>query len=232
MTLEQYNELTGLTVSSSNEARVNAIINRTQMILEDMLGLTLDPELINDNFYIESGKTSTDCPCGEINEDNLQDADAIVNAYRIFPYNRDDKYLSIDPSTAIHAVKLVRGNITVKTLETDDYRPQHKNGIIKYLEQCQCWCGCWGNCGCDCVELAVDADWLWDEGDVPTDLLHVWADMVTYYSDDKNNIKSQTLGSHSYTKFDKEAPQNEAHNIAVIKKYAGPLGSIRTTVTI
>lgn len=227
MTLEQYKELTGLAVSSTNEVRVNAAIERTQMILEDMLGYTLDTDLTNDNFYNELGKTQSECPCPltEAQLENLDSPDTITTAYRVFNYNKHDVYLPIDPCTAIHKVKLVNGRVTYRTLPVEEYRLHaQRGGIVKYLQQLDCYCRY--VTGCSDLQLAVDADWLWESFDaIPVDLKHVWVEMVTYYADDKSNIKSETLGPHSYTKFDKTRPEIEEYNLAVIKKYAGAWGS-------
>lgn len=229
MDLATYQTLTGIVVPSQRQAIVTAMITRTRRILEDMLGFTLDPTIAHANEYTESGKTQSDCPCPEV-APTLDPADAVVTAYRLFKYYPGDKYISIDPATTINAVKLVNGTITYKTLETSEYRVQVDRGITKYLEQIRCWISC---TDCEYVQLAVDADWLWnDENNIPTDLKYVWADMVTYYSDPKKDVRSETLGPHSYSKYDRESPEYQAQNISIIKRYAGPHGSVRKTVTI
>ena len=50
--------------------------------------------------------------------------------------------------------------------------------------------------------------------------------MATYYSDPNSNIRSESIDTHSYTKFSDIAPENESFNLAVLKKYAGPYGSV------
>jgi hypothetical protein len=230
MTIAQYQTLTGITVPASQVAYVEAQIRRTQRILEEMLGYTLDETLVDENQYTETGKTSSECPCPQ-SVGTLLAPDAVVYAYRLFPYNAKDTFLSIDPATVIHKVKLVKDSVTYRTLDADEYRGQVNRGLIKYLEQIECWCSC--NCDCDGMQLAVDADWVWaDEDDIPEALLDVWADMVTTYSDPKDGIKSETLGSHSYTRFDQEKPEYQSHNLSVIKRFAGPLGSVKRTPTI
>ena len=230
MTIAEYETLTGINVPSSSEAFVLAQLNKSQRILESMLGFTLDPTKVNTNQYTEIGKTQSDCPCPS--DSLVLDApDAIINAYRLFSYNSKDQFLSIDPATAIHKVKLVKDGVTYLTLDADEYRGEYKNGLIKYLEQIRCWCNC--QCLCKYVQLAVDADWVWPTGsNIPSDLLDILAEMGTYYSDNKNNIKSETLGSHSYTKFDNDKPEYTTENLAIIKKYAGPNGSVYRTITI
>lgn len=241
MTLEEYQTLTGVTVPSSQTAKVTATIARTQSMLETLLGFTLNSETVTTNIYNELGKTSQECLCPSVNLENLQAPDAVVGAYRLFRYNDLDKYFHIDPFSKIHKVKLVfvrdgdnPNGVTLKTFDWDEIRLQiGREGFSKYLElslvqkyieyciDCLCKCNC-----ADCVQLAVDADWLWPE-DLPNDLQYVWADMITYYSDDKKKeIKSESIDTHSYTRFDKTPPESEPHNLAVLKKYAGPFGSV------
>ena len=224
MDISKYIELTGIT--PSNETLTLAQIGHTQRILENLLGYTLESDNRLDNEYTEIGKTKTDCPCPDIDMDNLDDPDDVEYAYRLFPYNKSDDYLSIDPATAVHKVKLVNEGVTFKTLEDYEYRAELKKGLIKYLEQYDCWCKCLTDCYC--VQLAVDANWAV----VGDDLNYVWADMVTFYSDLKKDIKSQTLGTHRYDKFDNTPPERTKSNTAILMKYAGPNGSFRVNPTI
>lgn len=231
MTLNEYQTLTGITVSSSDTAKVTAMIAKTQSILETLLGFTLDPSDVTTNFYNELGKSQQECVCPSVDLENLQDPDAVVGAYRLYRYNELDKYFHVDPFSRVHKVKLVYikegtgdNGITLKTFDWDDIRINYgREGFAKYIEHCtDCLCSC--DCS-DCVQLAVDADWLWT-GSIPTDLQYVWADMITFYSDDKKHeIKSESIDTHSYTRFDNKPPETEPHNLAVIKRYAGPYGS-------
>jgi hypothetical protein len=242
MTLGEYETITGTTVPAGDVDRVTAQIARTQRILETMLGYTLDSTLVDENQYDEIGKTATDCPCPDVDIEDLDPADAVVGSYRLYSYNRHDSFLAIDPATAIYAVKLVKDGITFKTLDTDEYRANLKHGFIKYLQRCEeCnWCTC--TTECYCVQLAVDGTWLWGEDDtIPSDLLDVWASFVTYYSDAKKDIQSERLGSHSYSKFYDNSknqpmplgkPEIDQYNLSVLTKYAGPLGSLHRTITI
>lgn len=237
MTIAEYITLTGLTVT--NEDLTEAQILRSRRILEDMLGYTLDPEAVEDNHYTEIGKTSQECPCPDVDMDSLQDPDAVVGAYRLFNYNRKEKTISIDPASEIHKVKLVKDGVTFRTFEADEYRKHFKHGFIKYIEECEdcCWCTC--DLGCYCTQLAVDADWLWPD-DLPFDLQLVWADLVTWFSDPKSGIKSETLGPHSYTKFSgnqgegfhQSFPQDLSYNMSIIQKYVGANGSARRILTV
>jgi hypothetical protein len=231
MTLAEYKSITGLTVATADETRVTAQITRVQRILEDILGYTLTAASVNTNQYVEIGKTADECPCPDVDMDTLKAPDAVVKAYRLFNYNRKDKMISIDPNSKVHKVKLVKDGVTFKTFETDEYRLHYKHNFIKYIEECDncCWCSCVYDCYC--TQLAIDADWLWT-ATLPNDLLQVFADMVTYYADLQNNIKSETLGSHSYTKFDKSLPQMESYNWKILQKYIGANGSGRRISTV
>lgn len=231
MDIAKYEELTGITVPASQQTYVTAIIRRTQRVLENLLGFTLDPDLYDQNQYTELGKTTSECPCPAEDMD-LDPADPVIFAYRLYPYNEKDKFLSIDPATEIHAVKLVKDGVTYRTIEPHEYRGQVKQGLIKFLEQIKCFCSFSCECSCSQMQLAVDATWVWAEDEIPEDLLDIWADMVTAYSDPKYDIKSETLGPHSYTRFDNTYPEQDPDNLAVIKKYAGPLGSVKRTITL
>lgn len=233
MTLAKYQELTGTTVSAADTAKVTATLNRVQRMLETMLGFTLDPTLVNQNLYTETGKTPTDwCPCPNVEMGNLLPPDPVVFAYRLYPYNRLDKFLSVDPFSAVHAVKLVKDGVTLRTFLPEEFRVDiGRDGWAKFFELCRT-CRCTPTCT-NCAQLAVDATWLWDdEDDIPDDLLYVWADMVTFYGNENFGVKSQTLGTHSYTLFDNVAPQDKSENIAVLMRYAGPFGSLARTVTL
>lgn len=230
MDVQQYIELTGVSVATNRQQFVYSQIQYTQAILEDLLGYTLNPELVEDNEYTETGKLDDTCPCacGDVDEESLEDPDPVIFAYRLYTYHSRDKYLAMDPCTSVHAVKLVKDGVTYRTLDSDEYRVDYKRGIVKFVEQCDIWCRC--RLDCDCVQLAVDADWLWPEDEdgnatFPADLLNIWAQMVTYYSDLKRDVRSETLGPHSYTRFDRQKPEELSANFNIIKRYAGPNGT-------
>lgn len=201
-------------------------------MLEIMLGFTLNSNNVQTNNYIELGKAINECSCPNVDTQSLLPADEIVGAYRIYNYNKKDKFYHIDPAANIYTVKLIcmkqsegdpePSGVTMKTFDINAIRLHTNNhGFINYIERCtNCLCEC------DCVQLAVDADWLWEDDDMPLDLKYLWVDMINFYSDTKNNIKSESIDSHSYTKGDTKAPETEAHNIAILKKYAGPKGSV------
>lgn len=233
MNIAKYEELTGTTVPDSDVARVTAQLARTQSMLETMLGYTLDPDLTNTNLYNELGKTQLECACPNVDTENLDPPDPVVGAYRLFNYNTLDKFIQVDPFIQINKVKLVYlrpgsgdNGVTMKTFDSDEVRiHQGRDSWSKYLERClNCFCVC--DCN-NCVQLAVDAEWGWDEPeDIPDEILYVQAEMARWYSDVKKDIRSQSIDSHSYTKFDRSAPESEPYNLSVIKRYAGPNGSV------
>lgn len=230
MTLAEYQTLTGITVPANQVAVITATLARATSMLETMLGYTLNPELRNTNFYNELGKTQNDCSCPPVDTETLLPADAVVNGYRLFDYNELDTYLWVDPYLTINKVKLVfikqgagTTGVTLKTFSVDQIRIHKGLGNLnKYLEKCnECFCSC--DCT-GCVQLAVDADWQFVT--LPTDLQYVLVDMVGYYSNPKYKVKSESIDTHSYTLFDNTAPELEPNNLSVIKKYAGPNGSV------
>lgn len=235
MNPEEYTDLTGLPVSSSRQNLVTAQTKRCQAMLENLLGFTLDKDKVTQNLYIEQGKTTTELSCPSVDTGNLLPADPVIGAYRQYHFNDKDQFVAIDPFSAINKVKLVHGNVTVYTFATNFYRPEvGRDGLAKYLELTPLWYRyfdvlwfqrAWPFCACGVRwQLAVDADWLWDDAHpIPDDLRYVWADMVTYYANTKRELKSQTVGAHSYTQA-LTIPQERPENLAVIKRYAGPYG--------
>jgi len=232
MTLEEYEAIAGGTVPASQVESVTAQIARTKRILETLLGYTLTPdsgegeELSQPrvtHIYNETGQTvQSDCSCSDIEIQDLLPPDEVIYAYRLYQYNDKDRYLFVDPFTSLNSVKLVRDGITYKTFDEDDVRADFDNkGIAKYIELCE---GCLCELACDksCVQLAVDADWCFSV--LPEDLLQVWADMITFYSDSDWNVRSQTVLGHSYTKANNQPPEEYAYNKKVINNYVGPYG--------
>lgn len=235
MDIDLYQELTGTTVDADNIALTTAQIRKTRSILESMLGYSLEKKKASENFYEEAGKAKIECPfrglISDIDDLELDPADEVQGSYRLFPYNRHDEYFEIDPFTKVYAVKLVylkigeddTNGITHKTFDSGKIRVQKRGNISKFIQRCkECFCTC--DCD-DCVQLAVDADWI-NESCLPEELLYVWADMVDYYSDPKNDVVAETLGTHSYRKEAGKAPEKMEENIKIIQKYAGPNGTV------
>lgn len=207
MNINTYQQLSGITVSTANAELIEGQIVKSQALLEELLGFSLDPDQRLVNHL--TGVTPT-------------------YAFRYFDLRHEDVYLTIDPATAVQEIRIVRGTETVRTLEATDYRLHHKNGFIRHIERVG------GFCDPNYLkalpvfsQLAVDADWMFET--LPTDLLVVWAEMVADYTDLNRNIKSQTLGPHSYTKFERKDIA-DTHR-SVLTKYAGANGSINKLPT-
>lgn len=240
MDIETYQELTGSVVDADDVVAVTAQIRRTRNILESMLGYSLVKKKAAINQYEEKGKATVDCifrgTIWDVDDLQLSDPDDVEGSYRLFSYNKADQFLSVDPFVKLYKVKLVfvklgdePNGITHKTFDDGKIRVHRDGQITKYIERCkECLCTCYCD---DCVQLAVDADWL-NEECLPEDLLYVWADAITYEVDSKRDIKSETLGTHSYTKFDRGNPILMDQSILIIKRYSGPNGSLNNTITV
>lgn len=229
MDLTLYQELTGKTVPASQETYYKAVLLRVRRKLETILGWSFTPQAL----YTEKGKTQRECVCPDIPQ-TLSDPDEVKGIIKVFPYNSKDRYLHVDPYNDVYAVKLVRvlenrEFVTYKTFElfTKQYEAQ---GIGKYIEKCQ---NCFCDCDCkNCIQLAVDADWIDVDDPLPDDLLYLWCDMVDYYGDPTHDIKSESVDGHSWSKGDVKAPEESAEAILLLKKYAGPFGTITHIPTV
>lgn len=226
MDVKKYTTLTGKAVPETDVPSYNAAIRRTRAVLETLLGFTLKPE----NLYNELGKAQTECACPKVDTSTLLPPDEAQGTYKLFTYNNLDRFYHVDPFKELYAVKLVYIDhdaefVTVKTLDNAK-GIFGRDGIAKYIEKCNdCQC----DCECDgCVQLAVDADWL---DCYPDDILYLWADMVDYQLDCTKNLKSESIEGHSWSKADTRAPHDLPHNVLLLKKYAGPYGSVAVMPT-
>ena len=228
MDIKKYTQLTGKTVSSSEEATFNAMIRRSKAMLETQLGFTLNPS----NLYNELGKAENECACPKVDTSTLLPPDEEQGVTKLFTYNKDDRFFHVDPFREVYSVKLVYVDhdnefVTMKTL--DNVKPQYgRDGIGKYIENCM---NCQCECGCDgCVQLAVDADWL---DCYPDDILYLWADMIDYQIDCKKGLKSESIEGHSWSRTNEAtmSPEVLPHNVLLLKRYAGPYGSVAVMPT-
>lgn len=252
MNLDKYTELTGITVASANEAKVTATIKRTQKQLESILGFTLSPK----NLYTELGKVQFEgyLPIIEdvtnLDDLELQDADDEIGTYKLFPYNESDQYLHVDPFNNLYKVKLVmplpEGDF-ITIVDLDNVVAHYgRDNIGKYIERhyewftwewYRTWRWSWGAYADRGFMLAVDADWI---DCFPDELMYLWADMVTYYSDSgyslMGNIKSESVDGHSWSvgtsgggSSGDTAPESNLMNKQLLQRYAGPFGSSAST---
>lgn len=209
---QKYTELTGFSINTNNQARIYAAIEKVQYILEDLLGYTLNEDERTTN-YIPSLTPTT--------------------AYRLFPVRFNDVNHHIDPATAITTIKLMKNGAVEDTIESTEYTAINDRGFYKYfvINQALTLNRVWYPfkkiivCADDYYEWGVDAIWC-HATDLPNSLMSVFADMVTFYARTNKEIKSETLGSHSYTKFDQKAPEEIEMNRKIITRFAGPKGSI------
>lgn len=219
MDLDKYKELVPDTTLT--DAQINAAIVKTQAMLEELLGFTLTTSDVNDNEYPDLVPT---------------------RAYRILPINKKDEAHRIDPCTEIYHIYLLLEDGTTELVNPDYYQAIADRGVISYISfNTGLWNGSTITLPCNCVlycnhvSLLVDANWLWQSAnDVPAGFYLVWADMITFYANPKEDIKSETLGSHSYTKFDRsdDLPEQDPFNASIIRRYAGPRGSAIPTLTV
>lgn len=231
MDIRKYTELTGITVPTSQEAKVKAAIRRTRSRLESMLGYSLKPKYI----YTEKGKVQYE---GFIPVDDfsvLLPADEEQGVYKLFPYNEKDQFFHIDPFKNIYHVKLVVPQndgefITITDLD-NVVAKYDQGGIGKYIERhwewfTWYWYRTWRvryAAQASGLQLAVDADWVDCYSD---DVMYLWADMVTYEVSPNSNIKSESVDGHSWSFADTSSPIAKSDNLQLLRRYAGPNGSV------
>lgn len=241
MNLEKYKELTGLTVATSQEARVKATIRRTKNQLETLLGFSLNPK----NLYTEKGKVSFEGTVPTLDDlDNLLEPDEEQGSgIKLFPYKETDEYLHVDPFTNIYHVKLVtplNDSEFVTVLDLDEAVADYgRDGIGKYIKRQGYWFRwswyAWALEYREGLMVAVDADWI---DCYPDDLLYLWADMVQYYGNPNysvmGSLKSEAVTGHSWSRGNAGggnqgdiAPESLPSSKLLLARYAGPFGAVK-----
>lgn len=240
MDLTKYKALTGTTVPASKEAMVTANIRRTKARLETLLGFTLKPK----NLYTEKGKARFEGVLPIEDYTSLLPPDEEVGTYKLFDYNEKDKFFHVDPFTDVYRVKLVlptTGGEFITIQELENVVPQfERDGIGKYIERNDDWFNwywyrtwtfrdTWRD-DSGGLQLAVEADWI---DCYPDDLMYLWADMVEYRSDRSFGLASESVDGHSWskTKESQTSPETVKENITLLRRYAGPYGSINRNPT-
>lgn len=231
MDIRKYTELTGISVPTSQEAKIKAAIRRTRSQLETMLGYSLKPK----NFYTETGKVRYEGFIPVDDFGNLLPADEEQGVYKLFPYNEKDRFFHIDPFKNIYHVKLVvprnDGEFVTITDLDNVVAKYDQGGIGKYIERhwdwftwqwYRTWAVRWA-AQADGLQLAVDGDWV---DCYPDDILYLWADMVEHQSNPSSNIKSESVDGHSWSFADTSSPLAKTDNIQLLRRYAGPHGSV------
>ncbi len=222
----EYEDLTGISLAESQLGRFNAILAVAVAQLEELLGWPLSPNSWDDQ-YAEIGKSKSNLSCPNADAE-LDPPDVPIGTTRLFTLYPGEPYMAIDPATEIHSVKWIRGNITCIDYDESAYIPKYGNGNPSTVR----WIGI-RKLMCDCIrmkeprEFAVDADWAYQdedgEPDLPIELKAVLVDMIKEELDPRSDIKSESVVSHSYTKFDRVLAEDKHAN--TIKKFAGPHGT-------
>jgi hypothetical protein len=205
MTISDYETLTGTTVPTAQEPLYTAIIAKTKLMLEMILGYTLDPVTLAETRY--------------------------------YDLNVNDPYILLDPYKTITSIEIMKGAEVVDTLVLgDDYSTYTKNGISKYIQLITCMNLQLPRYPFLCCNKPTDyrlkVVGIFEFATVPQDISMIWADMITYYVDPNRDLKSQTLGSHSYTRGNMTPPEQDKANTQVTMKYAGSNGMISYTRVI
>lgn len=245
MTIQDYQALTGVTVSDEDTNRVKAVIRRCEAKLGGLLGYSLSKQ----KTWTELGKVQFDghvpfpsLPVSDDVKDNLLPADESTGDYQLFNFDELDKHLKINPAKEVYRAKLVLPVsedefITITDLE--NVTPYLNGaGLVTAITRYHTWfTWAWYSAltlprraG---LMLAVEADYvnLCDLNEYE-DIAYLLSDMVTYYSDPNYSllgvVKSETVDSHSYSRAstgqtpDSMAPEGQASAKQIIAKYAGP----------
>lgn len=245
MTIAEYQDLTGTTVSETEESRITAIIRRSESKLETLLGYSLSKQ----KQWTELGKVQFDglvpfpsLPVSDEVLDNLLPADDQNGDIQLFSFDERDTYLRINPAKEVYRAKLVlpiNSDEFITIADLDNVVPYlNQAGIVTALTRYSAWFTwtwwnslIWGERAK--LMLAVEAEYV-NVCDVNkySDLAYLLADMVTYYSDPNysimGNIRSESIDSHSYSRAstgkdpDSAAPEGQSSSKKIIEKYAGP----------
>lgn len=243
MNLEKYQELTGITVPSSQEDKVKATIRRTKSQLETLLGFSLKPK----NLYTEKGKVQFEgyLPIDDLTA--LLPPDDEEGIYKLFPYNDKDKFFHVDPFKNVYKVKLVvpaNDGEFITVTDFDNVVSQYqRDGIGKFIQRhyewfTWSWYSVWSlrfsGDSPTALQMAVEADWL---DCYPDDIMYLWADMITYYSDSdysvSGKLRSESVDGHSWSRGNAGggekgdlSPEHTSSATQLLSRYAGPYGAI------
>ena len=252
MTIAEYQELTGITVSTADEPRVKAAIRKAEVKLGSLLGYSLSRQ----QTWTELGKVQFNglvpfpsLPVSEDTLDNLSAPDEQTGNIQLFNFDELDKHIRINPAKQIHRAKIVlpvnRDEfITIYDLENATPYLNSASLVVAISRYSTWYTWTWWNsllwADRQNLMIAVDADYVnvCDANKYP-ELSYLLADMVTYYADPSyslmGNIRSESIDSHSYSRAstgstpDSAAPEGQASSKMIIEKYAGP-GAFRKLV--
>lgn len=252
MTIAEYQELTGITVSDADTARVNAAIRKAETKLGTLLGYSLSKQ----KDWIELGKVQYDglvpfpsLPVSDEVIENLTDPDEQYGEIQLFNFNELDKHLRINPAKEVYQAKIVlpiNSDEFITIYDLENLSPYlNSAGLVTALTRFSNWfTWTWWNSllytDRQNLQLAVDAYYIdvCDANRYP-ELAYLLTDMITYYADPSysvmGNIRSESIDSHSYSRAstgstsDSAAPEGQPSSKKIIEKYAGP-GAFRSLV--
>lgn len=259
MTIAEYQELTGTTVSTADTPRVTAMLRKAETKLETLLGYSLSKQ----KKWTELGKVRLDglipFPSLPVHDDvlnNLQPSDDELGDTELFNFDSLNTHFRINPAKEVYRAKIVlpvSQNEFITLYQLDNATPYLNHvGLVTALTRYYDWFtwGWWSSLvGLEknALMLAVEAKYVnvCDAKNYP-DLAYLLADMATYYSDPNysimGNIRSESIDSHSYSRssivaktttgstYDDYAPEGQPSAKLVIERYAGP-AAFRKRVT-
>ncbi len=245
MTIAEYQELTGVTVSDSDTAKMNAVLRRSQTRLETLLGYSLSKQ----KKWTEQGKVRFDgllpfpsLPVSDIILSRLVEPDVTEGDIQLFNFDELDMHFRINPAKQVYRAKLVipvSNDEFITVAELTHSTPYlNEAGLVTAITRSPYWFNwTWWPTVLTSdkrnLMLAIEGDFVnvCDANKYP-DLAYLLADMVTYYSDPTysimGNIRSESIDSHSYSRAstganpDLAAPEGQSSSRKVIEKYAGP----------
>lgn len=245
MTIAEYQDLTGTTVSDADAPRMKAIIRRSETRLEGLLGYSLSKQ----KKWTELGKVQysgllpfPSLPVGDDVLNSLIAPDDTQGDTLLFNFDEMNKHFRINPAKEVYSAKIVLpiNSDEFITIGQLTYLSPYLNqaGLTVALTRHSSWFlwDWWSILSWtdkSSLMLAVEAKYVnvCDTDKYP-DLAYLLADMVTYYSDPTyslmGNIRSESIDSHSYSRAstgsnpDSAAPEGQASSVTIIDKYAGP----------
>jgi hypothetical protein len=252
MTIAEYQELTGITVSTANTTRVTAAIRKAEVKLGTLLGYSLSKQ----KKWTELGKVQysglTPLPSLPVSDEaiaNLSASDDQTGDIQLFNLDSLDTHIRINPAKEVYRAKIVlpvNRDEFITIYDLDGATPYlNSTSLVTAITRGASWFSwSWWNSlpwtSRKTLMLAVDADYVnvCDANKYP-DLAYLLADMVTYYSDPDysimGNIRQESIDSHSYSRAstgktpDTAAPEGQASSRMIIERYAGP-GAFRKLV--
>lgn len=252
MTIQEYQTLTGKTVSETDTNRMKAVIRRAETKLETLLGYSLS----RSKKWTERGIVRYNglVPFPSLPVSDLVIASALPPDEQqgdilLFNFDSLDTHIRINPAKEVYSAKLVypiNRDEFVTVQELNSFQPYLNGaGLVVAITRHSDWYTWrwWDGLALrdrSNLMLAVDGDFVnvCDANRYP-DLAYLLVDMVDYYGDKDfslmGNVTSESIDSHSYSRSslgtnpDSAAPEGRSSGKRVIEKYAGP-GAFRKLV--